>query len=109
VDAAARARGWPALMAFDTIDRQSPQDFARWGRMLGQALGMELDLVHRPELPPTQALTLLERHDFGAAVQAPMSILRFALPRASRWQRLTGQGFTRFEPGDLLGIVPEGS
>ena len=38
-----------------------------------------------------------------------MSILRFALPPTSRWQRLTGQGFTRFEPGDLLGIVPEGS
>lgn len=38
-----------------------------------------------------------------------MSVLRFALPKASLWQRLTGQRFTRFEPGDQLGIVPEGS
>lgn len=109
VDNAARDRGWPTLMAFDTIDRQSPQDFARWGRILGQALGIELELVHQPDLPAVQTLTLLERRDYGAAVQAPMSILRFALPEASFWQRLTGQRFTRFEPGDLLGIVPEGS
>ncbi|AMN47133.1 sulfite reductase (NADPH) flavoprotein alpha-component [Steroidobacter denitrificans] len=109
VDNAARNKGWPALMAFDTIDRQSPQDFARWGRILGQALGIELELVHQPDLPATQTLTLLERHDYGAAVQAPMSILRFALPKASLWQRLAGQRFTQFEPGDLLGIVPEGS
>jgi sulfite reductase (NADPH) flavoprotein alpha-component len=109
VDNVARDKGWPALMAFDTIDRQSPQDFARWGRILGQALGIELELAHQPTLPAIQTLTLLERHDYGAAVQAPMSILRFALPKASFWQRLTGQRFTRFEPGDLLGIVPEGS
>ena len=38
-----------------------------------------------------------------------MAILRFALPKASLWQRLTGQGLARFEPGDLLGILPEGS
>ncbi len=109
VDNVARDKSWPALMAFDTIDRQSPQDFARWGRILGQALGIELELAHQPALPAIQTLTLLERHDYGAAVQAPMSILRFALPKASFWQRLTGQRFTRFEPGDLLGIVPEGS
>lgn len=96
-------------MAFDTIDRQSPQDFAHWGRALGQALGIELELAHQAAVPATQTLTLLARSDYGAAVQVPMSILRFALPTASFWQRLTGQHFTRFEPGDLLGIVPEGS
>ena len=108
-DAPASAKGWPALMAFDTIDRQSPQDFAHWGRALGQALGIELELAHQAAVPATQTLTLLARSDYGAAVQVPMSILRFALPTASFWQRLTGQHFTRFEPGDLLGIVPEGS
>ena len=109
VDNSARAKGWPALLPFDTIDRQSPQDFARWGRALGQALGTELELAHQPVLPAIQALTLLERRDYGAQVQVPMSILRFALPEATFRQRLAGRCFTRFEPGDLLGIVPEGS
>jgi sulfite reductase (NADPH) flavoprotein alpha-component len=109
VDNMVRAKGWPTLLAFDTIDRESPQDFARWGQTLGQALGIELELAHQPALPAIEMLTLLERRDYGTAVQVPMSILRFALPEASVWQRLTGQRFTRFEPGDLLGIVPDGS
>src|SRR5690606_23728380 len=29
---AAAAKGWPELIPLDTVDRQSPQDFARWGR-----------------------------------------------------------------------------
>lgn len=109
VDDTARARGWPALLPFDTVDRQSPQDFARWGRALGQMLGIELELAHQAALPVTETLTLIERRDYGAAVQVPTSILRFALPQASLWQRLTGRRFARFEPGDLMGIVPEGS
>lgn len=109
VETAASAKGWTALLPRDSVDRQSPQDFERWGRSLGQAMGIELELVHQSQQPPTQALTLLERRDYGAEVQVPMAILRFALPKASPWQRLTGQGFGRFEPGDLLGIVPDGS
>ncbi len=35
VEAAARAKGWATLLPLDTVDRQSPQDFARWGRALG--------------------------------------------------------------------------
>jgi sulfite reductase (NADPH) flavoprotein alpha-component len=42
-------------------------------------------------------------------VQAPTAILRFALPRTTLWQRLTGKGLARFQAGDLLGILPEGS
>jgi sulfite reductase (NADPH) flavoprotein alpha-component len=106
---AARAKGWPMLLPFDTIDRQSAQDFARWGRTLGEALGVPLELTHQPTAPRTVPLTLLSRCDYGAAVQVPMSILRFALPGTSPWQRLTGRGFAAFKPGDLLGIVPEGA
>ncbi|MFW2543953.1 PepSY domain-containing protein [Primorskyibacter sp. 2E107] len=109
VDQTAREKGWPALLPFDTVDRQSPQDFARWGRALGQALDLDLDLSHRPVLPATQALTLLSRRDYGAEVQAPTAILRFALPKVTRWQRLTGTGFARFKAGDLIGILPNGS
>jgi sulfite reductase (NADPH) flavoprotein alpha-component len=35
--------------------------------------------------------------------------LRFNVPKSSIWQRLTGAGFARFEAGDLLGVIPEGS
>jgi sulfite reductase (NADPH) flavoprotein alpha-component len=109
VATAAQARGWPELTPLDTVDRQSPQDFARWGRALGEALGFDLDLAHQPVLPKTEELTLVSRRDYGAEVQAPTAILRFALPRATLWQRLTGAGFARFEAGDLIGIVPQGS
>ncbi|MGI1661468.1 PepSY domain-containing protein [Palleronia sp. KMU-117] len=106
---AAKAKGWARILPPATVDRQSPQDFARWGRALGQAMGIALELVHRPALPPTEDLTLISRRDYGAEVQAPTAILRFALPRATLWQRLTGAGFARFEAGDLIGILPEGS
>ncbi|MBK8438529.1 MAG: PepSY domain-containing protein [Rhodobacter sp.] len=107
--ALAEAKGWRILLPFDTIDRQSPQEFARWGRSLGQALGIELELIHQPEQPETKVLTLVSRRDHGAEVQAPTAILRFALPKVTSWQRLTGAGFGRFQAGDLLGILPEGS
>ena len=109
VAAAAEAQGWPQLIQAGTVDRQSPQDFARWGRTLGAALGIPLELSHQPVLPATQTLTLVSRRDYGAEVQAPSAILRFALPRASLWQRLNGAGFARFAAGDLIGILPEGS
>lgn len=109
VAAAAEAKDWPELLPFDTIDRQSPQDFARWGRALGQALGIELELAHQPVQPATETLALVSRRDYGVEVQAPTAILRFSMQRATIWQRLTGRGFARFAAGDLLGIVPEGS
>lgn len=109
VEAAARAKGWATLLPLDTVDRQSPQDFARWGRALGQAIGITLDLDHQPARPEAQGLTLISRRDYGEAVQAPTAILRFALPKSTLWARLTGRGFARFQPGDLLGILPEGS
>lgn len=109
VATAAEAKGWPALMPLDTIDRQSPQEFARWGRALGRVLGIDLELEHRPVLPKTERLTLVSRRDYGGEVQAPTAILRFARPPVTLWQRLTGSGFARFSAGDLLGVQPEGS
>lgn len=109
VEDAARAKGWAALLPFDSVDGQSPQDFARWGRALGDALGIELELTHQPVPPAAEVLTLVSHRDYGAEVQAPTAILRFALPRATLRQRLAGRGFARFQAGDLLGILPEGS
>lgn len=105
----AGARGWSMLVPFDTVDRQSAQDFARWGRSLGAAMGIDLRLAHQAVPPATFALRLLSRRDYGAEVQAPTAILRFALPKVPLLRRLTGRGFGRFAAGDLLGIVPEGS
>ena len=105
----AAGKGWQSLMDVATVDRQSPQDFARWGRELGSELGLPLDLVHQPVLPAATPLTLVSRRDYGAEVQAPSAILRFSIPRASLWQRLTGTGFARFVAGDLIGVVPQGS
>jgi sulfite reductase (NADPH) flavoprotein alpha-component len=109
VAAEAEAKGWAMVVPYDTVDRQSPQDFARWGRSLGAAMGVALELTHQPVLPASQTLTLVSRCNYGAEVQAPTAIMRFALPRVPIWQRLTGRGFGRFRAGDLLGILPEGS
>ncbi|NGO66047.1 N-acetylglucosamine transferase [Rhizobium daejeonense] len=106
---AAEEKGWPLLTPFDTVDRQSPQDFARWGRNLAQALDLDFELNHQRAAPKTWELSLISRRDYGADVQATTAILRFALPKTSLWQRLTGQGLPRFEAGDLIGVVPQGS
>ena len=103
---AAQAKGWQALIPMDAVDRQSPQDFARWGRDLGTAIGLQLTLNHQPQQPATTGLTLLSRRDYGAEVQAPTAILRFEIPRVPLWRRLTGRGFPKFAAGDLLGIRP---
>ncbi len=109
VSEVSEAKGWKRLLHFDTIDRQSTHDFTRWGKALGEAIGIDLQLIHQPVLPETQALTLISRRDYGAKVQAPTAILRFALPHVSSWRRLTGRGLGLFQAGDLLGIVPAGA
>lgn len=105
---AAQAKGWTMPLPLGRIDRQSAQDFARWGRELGAYLGVEVTLNHHPQAPRTQGLTLTGRRDY-ASPDAPVAILRFAVPKAGLWARLTSQGFAGFAPGDLLGILPEGS
>ncbi|GER08703.1 NADPH flavoprotein [Iodidimonas muriae] len=105
----AEEKGWPQLLPMATVDRQSPQEFARWGRDLGQTLNHPLELSHSPAIPRSHALTLISRRDYGAEMQAPAAILRFAIPKAGLLARLTGRGFSRFSAGDLLGIVPVAS
>ncbi|MCF3595433.1 PepSY domain-containing protein [Rhodobacteraceae bacterium LMO-12] len=109
VTRAAKEKGWPELLAMATVDRQSPQEFARWGHALGEAIGHPLDLSHSPAIARSHALTLISRRDYGVDMQAPAAILRFALPDTGLLSRLTGRGFGRFSPGDLLGILPKGS
>jgi sulfite reductase (NADPH) flavoprotein alpha-component len=102
-------KGWASLMPLATIHRQNTQEFARWGAALSEMLGEELILALLPERPRTHELTLLTRADYGEAVQAPTSILRFAMPRSGPAARLMGRAFPRFTAGDLLGVMPPGS
>lgn len=112
--AALLGHGWRQLLSLDTIDRQSAQAFARWGQAVGTLIGQELTLVHTPPRPRTQRFALMERVDYGEAVQAPTSVLRFAaVARPGMAGRLTrlmgGNGLPHFDAGDLVGIVPPGS
>lgn len=102
VTAALAAKGAPFLMETKRIDRRSAQEFAQWGRDLGHVLGHDLVLEHVADRPVTTALELVEREDYGAAVGAPVAILRFgaADDAGGRAGRLP-----TFEAGDLLGIV----
>ena len=106
VEATLVRKGWAALMPLETIDRQSAQEFARWGEALSQVMGEEVVLAHVPEQPRTHTLTLIERVDYGAEVQAPTCVLRFALPRSHLLARVAGCGWPRFAAGDLMAIVP---
>ncbi|MBU1306076.1 MAG: PepSY domain-containing protein [Alphaproteobacteria bacterium] len=109
---AMRERGLTELVPFTSVDRQSSQSFAQWGNALGERLGHDLVLEHVPTQPATNELVLLERTDFGTEVQAPTTVLRFALPseRPSLLQRLLGRRSSlNFEPGDLVGIIPPGN
>lgn len=110
VEEALRARGIPGLLPFATIDRQSAQAFAQWGRQLGAALGETLDLQHRAVRPKTATYRLVSRQDYGVEVQAPTAVLRFALPASTGWRSALARrfGLGGFDAGDLVGIVPPG-
>lgn len=109
LEAVARKQGWSLLMPTGFVDRQSAQDFARWGRELGQVLGLPLELNHQPTPPRTCDLTLVAKRDYGETVQAHAAILRFSLPKQSVWQKISRRGFAGFQAGDLLGVIPEGA
>jgi sulfite reductase (NADPH) flavoprotein alpha-component len=106
VEAALGRKGWTSLMPLETIDRQSAQEFERWGEALSAVLGEKLMLAHVPERPSTCTLTLVERTDYGAEVQAPTSVLRFALPKSGMIARLAGRDWPRFSAGDLMAVLP---
>jgi sulfite reductase (NADPH) flavoprotein alpha-component len=102
VAAALEARQWPRILATDYVDRQSGQTFERWCSALGSAIAMPLDLQYTPMRHATRPLVLAEREDYGSAVKAPTSILRFKAAPPHRT-------LPSFVAGDLVGILPPGS
>jgi sulfite reductase (NADPH) flavoprotein alpha-component len=77
VEAAMLQAGGTPLLALETINRQSSQEFSRWGQKLGAAMGQELSLNHIPDRPRTHQLQLVERIAYGQQVNAPTHVLRF--------------------------------
>ncbi|GJI93587.1 NADPH flavoprotein [Duganella caerulea] len=114
VDAAMVARGWQRSLELATVDRQSPQEFMRWGVGVGALLGIALKLEHAPRHPPTFLLRLEERIDYGLLEQEPTAVLRFAAtPLSQARTRLMGllwqARLPHFEAGDLVGVIAPGS
>lgn len=106
VEALLIAKSWPQLLPLDTINRQSAQEFHRWGEAVSGALDKDLALSYLPELHgaglnrlKTVNLELTNRDNYGEAVQAPTAILRFSAKNKS---------LPKFEAGDLVGILPPG-
>ena len=113
VETALNAKGWPQLLPLDTINRQSTQEFTRWGESVSTVIDADLTLAYTPIHPPSTSLTLVERVNYGVAVKAPTAVLHFKLPENSHknwlnrlWKR---SGLPKFDAGDLVGIIPPGS
>ena len=101
--------GWHSLLPLGQIDRQSAQAFGQWVTDFANAIEQPLQVTYVPAHPKLYPLTLVSRRDYGEAVQTPTAILRFAKPKQGMLPRLLGRGFGRYQAGDLLGILPEGS
>ena len=108
VHLALAAKGFEVLREPGTVDRQSEPEFRQWCEWLGQTLGVALDIQYTPMLPPTTALKLVSRTDYGADPQTLAAVLRFVpAAAATGWRSWLGfSGLPPFETGDLLGVVP---
>ncbi|WP_150276077.1 PepSY domain-containing protein [Halopseudomonas salina] len=113
VDAALAAKGLSRIHKIELIDRCSGTQFNQWGGRISELIGRPLSLSYEPLPPATVTLELVERADYGVAVQAPTSILRFRQSRLGRswWQaffKASRGSLPDFEAGDLLGVMPPG-
>ena len=90
--------GWIPLLPIELIHRQSPQAFARWGKLLSATLNKRFVLNYIPVRPKTTLLTLVKRHVYDADSKMPIMILRFCAEKDKK--------LPNFSVGDLLGIFP---
>lgn len=109
VDAALAGKGVSRLHAIELIDRCSASQFSEWGNRVGEVIGTPLFLNYCALQPATVKLELVERADYGIAVQAPTSIFRFKPAEQGGWLTASPRRFKAlppFEAGDLLGVIP---
>lgn len=102
--------GFPLAMQAEFIDRQSTTAFSHWVEQVAARLGLPLVLPVSHLTMAGHRYRLETRVDYGAEVQAPTAILRFAMIPPHRWlparlQAMLGW-MPRFEPGDLVAISP---
>jgi len=113
VDAALSSKGLQKMHPVTRIDRGSTLQFREWGEAISQHMGISLALIHNPAPAATAEFELVERVDYGVAVNAPTSILRFRPLQDHRnlWQVLSFRSrphLPSFEAGDLFGVAPPG-
>lgn len=111
VDSALNSKGLQRMHPVTRINRCSATEFRHWGEAISEHLGLALKLTHNPAPAATVKFELIERADYGVAVNAPTSILRFKPVQQQRspWQILTLQNrqhTANFDAGDLIGITP---
>ncbi|MDR5900048.1 PepSY domain-containing protein [Halomonas vilamensis] len=109
VDAALADKGLSRLHTVERIDRCSSPQFREWGEKISEEIGVPLALDYSPLPPATVELELIERADYGLAVQAPTSILRFKAAEPGGWRKYLPSNhktLPAFEAGDLLGVMP---
>ncbi|RUR28325.1 nitric oxide synthase [Vreelandella andesensis] len=109
VDAALANKGLGRLHGLEKIDRCAAAQFSEWGESISKDIGVPLTLDYNPLPPATVELELVERADYGLAIQAPTSILRFKAAEQGGWTKVfSGNHKTlpSFEAGDLLGVMP---
>lgn len=111
VDAALASKGFSRLHPIEMIDRSSATQFSKWGETISELIGKPLSLHYDPLPPRPLKLELVERADYGLAVQAPTSILRFKAEEPNKgWRppfvRRTRNRLPVFEAGDLLAVTP---
>lgn len=111
VDRVLSNKGLQRMHPVTRINRCSATEFRHWGEAISVHMGLSLALTHNPAPTETSEFELVERVDYGVAVNAPTSILRFKPLQHNRslWQILTLQNRQQtpyFEAGDLIGVTP---
>ncbi|MGB5446033.1 MAG: PepSY domain-containing protein [Psychromonas sp.] len=106
VNSALAAKGFISQVPLTLVDRQSAQEFTRWGRGVGKWLSHELAISYTPKQPTRFQLELLDRVDYGLEIQAPTSVFRFQYPiqKGLLSQLINRSPFAGFEAGDFIGI-----
>ncbi|NWN90574.1 nitric oxide synthase [Marinobacter adhaerens] len=113
VDAALCKKGLKQMQPVTRINCGSAQQFREWGESISEHMGISLELTHNPAPAVAFGFKLIERVDYGVAVNAPTTILRFkpVQDNTGFLQRLmvrNRKNLPDFEAGDLLGVAPPG-